>query len=328
MTPALSAFLEEWENESPTVLVHTSGSTGQPKPLRVEKERMRASARMTCGFLGIQAGDTALLCMPLEYIAGKMMVVRAVEWGLRLVEVPPSGHPLASLPPDCHIDFAAMVPLQVWNSLNVPQERECLRRIRHLLIGGGAIDARLEVQLRDFPHHVWSTYGMTETLSHIALRRLSGPRASSYYTPLPDVSLGQTAEGCLTIHAPRVCSGTLETHDIVGMQPDGSFQIIGRLDNVICSGGIKLQTEQIEAALHSEWKDGFMITSVPDERLGEAVVLLTTRPVDSDLLRSLLPNPYWMPRHIFMVGEIPLTGTGKPDRVRGKAIAIQAAGRV
>ena len=205
-------FIEEWNSPSPYVRVKTSGSTGAPKEMLVEKRRMLASARMTCDFLGLQPGDTALLCMSLDYIAGKMMVVRALERGLRLVSVEPSGHPLSSKPTsppspregnfntfpaveaystllpwggDGGGLFAAMVPMQVWNTLQVPEERERLWKVRHLLIGGGAINEQLAEALQDFPGNAWSSYGMTETLSHIALRRLNGPNRSEWYTPLP-----------------------------------------------------------------------------------------------------------------------------------------------
>ena len=188
---SLDEFLEEWNNPSPYVHVQTSGSTGVPKPMSVEKRRMLASARITNDFLGLQSGDTALLCMSLDYIAGKMMVVRALERGLRLLAVEPSGHPLAvaSEQSSSALSFAAMVPLQVYNSLQVPEEKERLQQIRHLIIGGGAIDDALASELKTFPNAVWSTYGMTETLSHIALRRLSGPNASDWYTPFPSVTL-------------------------------------------------------------------------------------------------------------------------------------------
>ncbi len=118
------AFVAEWHNDDPCVVVHTSGSTGAPKPLMVEKRRMEASARITCHFLGLRRGDTALLCLPLDYIAGKMMVVRAITCGLNLIRVEPSGHPLAQV--DAPIDFAAMVPMQVANSLKVTAERNPL----------------------------------------------------------------------------------------------------------------------------------------------------------------------------------------------------------
>ena len=184
----LDEFLHEWNNGEERILVHTSGSTGKPKPIWVEKKRMEASARITCDFLGLSPGDTALLCLPLDYIAGKMMVVRSQVRKLNLLAVPPSAHPLKNVA-DRQIDFAAMVPNQVWKTLQVAEERQRLMRIRHIIIGGGSIDEQLAEQLRGFPNAVWSTYGMTETLSHIALRRLSGCDASQWYTPFPSVQL-------------------------------------------------------------------------------------------------------------------------------------------
>ena len=201
----LEAFLEEWHNDSPYVKVQTSGSTGAPKPMLVEKRRMLASARRTNDFLGLKPDDTALLCMSLDYIAGKMMVVRSLERGLRLVSVEPSGHPLASDNINGQLDLVAMVPMQVYNSLQVPEERERLKQIKHLIIGGGAIDEALAEELKDFPHDVWSTYGMTETLSHIALRRINGEEASDWYTPFPSVEVSLSEDGCLVIDAPEVC---------------------------------------------------------------------------------------------------------------------------
>ena len=206
----LKDFLEIWGNEKDRVLVHTSGSTGKPKEMWVEKDKMRNSARITCDFLGIQPGDSAFLCLPLDYIAGKMMTVRSIERELRLVCVEPCGHPLSNealqqaTAVDFHtssscsaatilakgIDFAAMVPMQVFNSLSVPAERERLGRIKNLIIGGGAIDEALAAELMTLPEEVavWSTYGMTETLSHIALRRLNGPDASEWYLSLIHIS--------------------------------------------------------------------------------------------------------------------------------------------
>ena len=329
----LEAFLAEWHNDSPTVLVHTSGSTGKPKPMLVEKHRMQASARITCRFLGLHEGDTALLCMPLDYIAGKMMVVRALTCGLQLVSVPPSSHPLATShlsPFPSRIDFAAMVPLQVWNSLQVPEERHRLMHIRHLIIGGGAIDQALASQLADFPHQVWSTYGMTETLSHIALRRLNGPEASDWYTPFDGVALSLTDEGCLVINAPAVHEGPLVTNDIAELSPPATadsprrFRILGRKDNVVCSGGIKIQIEEVERLLRPHLHVPYMITKAPDEKLGEQVVLLTESKTVGDVLalcRLHLPK-YWVPRRILSVDRLPLTETGKPARHEAERMAM------
>ncbi len=242
----LDEFLHEWNNGEERILVHTSGSTGKPKPIWVEKKRMEASARITCDFLGLSPGDTALLCLPLDYIAGKMMVVRSQVRKLNLLAVPPSAHPLKNVA-DRRIDFAAMVPNQVWKTLQVAEERQRLMRIRHIIIGGGSIDEQLAEQLRSFPNAVWSTYGMTETLSHIALRRLSGRDASQWYTPFPSVQLSAGSDGCLIVDAPLVSEHILHTNDIVQFREEQSggscascrqFRILGRKDNVICSGGI------------------------------------------------------------------------------------------
>ena len=324
MAMSLDEFLEEWNNPSPYVHVQTSGSTGAPKPMLVEKQRMLNSARITCDFLGLREGDTALLCMSLDYIAGKMMVVRSIERGLKLTTVAPSGHPLST--PHSPLDFAAMVPMQVYNSLQVPEEKERLMQIRHLIIGGGAIDDALAAALRTFPNHVWSTYGMTETLSHIALRRLNGPEASEWYTPFPSVKVSLNEDHCLVIDAPLVCATRLVTNDIAelssGSVPNMKFRILGRKDNVICSGGIKIQIEEVERQLRPHLQAPFLITKRPDAKFGEVVVLLTegTVPEAKEVCLRILPK-YHQPRVYLHVDQIPLTATGKPARQQAEQLA-------
>ena len=321
---SLEEFLSEWNNDSPFVHVQTSGSTGAPKPMLAEKRRMLASARITNDFLGLHEGDTALLCMSLDYIAGKMMVVRSMERGLKLFTVEPSGHPLnhcQSAIDDCKIDFAAMVPMQVYNTLQVPEERERLMGIRHLIIGGGAIDDALGAELKNFPNAVWSTYGMTETLSHIALRRLSGPEASDWYTPFPSVQVSLSDEGCLVIDAPEVCPECLVTNDIAEISTQG-FRILGRKDNVICSGGIKIQIEEVERHLRPFLRAPYLISKRPDPKFGEVAVLLTEDSVDEarQVCERVLPK-YHLPRHYLHVDHLPLTETGKPARQQAAGIA-------
>ena len=309
----LNDFLDEWNNPKNTVEVHTSGSTGVPKCIQVEKQRMLNSARITCDFLGLEAGDTALLCMPLDYIAGKMVVVRSIERQLRLTTVEASGHPLKNITNS--FDFAAMVPMQVYNSLQVAEEREKLRTIKHLIIGGGPINDDLQQQLSRFPNNVWSTYGMTETLSHIALRRLNGENASLWYTPFNTVSISLNTNGCLVIEAPLVHEGRLETHDRAEIR-DGKFRILGRLDNVINSGSIKIQAEEVEEKLRPHIKMPYLISKCSDEKFGEVVVLLTECPDLSfvkEICCNVLPK-FWQPKHYLYTSHIPLTGTGKPAR--------------
>ena len=319
------AFVDEWNNDSAYVEVKTSGSTGEPKRMLVEKRRMLNSARITCDFLGLKPGDTALLCMSTDYIAGKMMVVRSIERRLKLIEVPPSGHPLDNGPwsmVNGQLSFAAMVPMQVYNSLQVPAEKERLMAIRHLIIGGGAIDEAMEAELRSFPNAVWSTYGMTETLSHIALRRISGPEASEWYTPFPTVKLSTNDEGCLVIDAPEVCAQMLVTNDIVELKPDGRFRIRGRKDNVICSGGIKIQIEEVEQALKKYVRVPYIISKRKDPKFGEIVVLLTegdTAQVQT-ICQQVLPK-YHQPKLYLKIDKIPLTETGKPARKEAEELA-------
>lgn len=311
----LFLFLAEWFDESPTLQVQTSGSTGTPKILSVRKDRMMESARMTCEFLQLQAGDAALLCMPLQYIAGKMMVVRALVAGLNLIVRTPSGHPLADV--QTPLRFAAMVPLQVYNTLQVPAEKERLCRTDILIIGGGAVEAGWEAEIRRLPGEVYSTYGMTETLSHIALRRLNGRHASPHYKPFPSVRLSLSAEGTLAIDAPLVCEERLITNDVAELHPDGTFTILGRKDNIINSGGIKIQAEEVEEILRPVIPVPFAITSTPDSKLGEAVVLLIEETKELEEIKQKIPlllTKYRQPRQIRVVNAIPLTGTGKIDR--------------
>ena len=319
----LDEFVSDWQSDSPTLLVHTSGSTGKPKPMLVEKRRMEASARITCGFLGLRAGDTALLCMPLDFIAGKMVVVRSLVWGLQLVAVEPSGHPLKGLTESP--TFAAMVPMQVYNSLKVEEERRLLRDIKHLIIGGGAINRDMAEELRGFPNAVWSTYGMTETLSHIALRRLSGAEASEWYEPFDGVGVTTSADGCLVIDAPAVCAQPLVTNDIAEIAPDGRrFRIRGRRDNVVCSGGLKLQIEEMEARLQPHLNVPYMISKRPDDKFGEAVVLLAvTDDMESvcEVCRKHMPR-YEQPRYFLAVSELPMTSTGKPARAEAMKLCV------
>lgn len=329
----LADFLREWnDKEVDELIVHTSGSTGKPKPMRVKKLQMENSARMTCRFLGLKNGDTALLCLPLRYIAGKMMAVRSVVGALELWPMAPDNHPLKNLnvPPV----FAAMIPMQVRCTIEVPKEAALLREIRHLIIGGGAIDADLAALLRNFPHEVWSTYGMTETLSHIAMRRLNGPEASEWYTPLEDVRIRLSSENTLVIEAPKVCDGELVTNDVAELNAKGQFRICGRKDNVINSGGIKIQIEEVEKKLRLHISHPFFISSIPDPKYGEIVVMLLETGELSESERCRLNGrldetcrdhleKYHCPKAYVYLPALPYTETGKPDRATARKMAEQ-----
>ena len=322
----LARFLGQWRSPEACVPVDTSGSTGAPKRLPADKRRMAQSARRTCAFLGLEPGDRILLAMPLRYIAGKMVVVRALVCGLDLVPVEPCLAPFARLDAPCAL--APVTPMQAWESLADPRARDMLFASRHLLLGGGPVSAELARRLSGAPCQAWSSYGMTETLSHVALRRVNGPGASEWYEPLPGVALSRTAEGTLCISAPAVCRETLATNDLCEMDARGRFRILGRRDNVVGTGGVKVQIEAVEALLEAAMRAPFCIAGVQDPRLGEKIVLLHEEEASPAELearaRKLLPR-HWVPRAFFKVEAVPRTGTGKPARKEARELAERLA---
>lgn len=308
-------FLKEWFSDSATIKVKTSGSTGTPKDMNVEKKRMMQSAVLTCSFLNLKPQDKALLCMPMQYIAGKMVVVRSLVCGLDLYPVTPSGNPFKDM--NTVFDFAALVPLQVFNTLAQPTELKQLKAVKNLIIGGGAVDSKIEAVLKDFPYNVYSTYGMTETLSHIALRKINGEEASSHYIPFSSVTLSLSEDNTLIIDAPLVAEHRLHTNDVVEMTDEGHFRIVGRVDNIINTGGIKVQTEEVERVLKDYIDIPFAIASLPDTKFGEIIVLVSEQYIDIDLLVNIEPN-YYIPKKNILIDKIPMTETSKIDRTHLK----------
>lgn len=314
-------FLEQWSNNSATLNLQTSGSTGEPKIISVEKEKMKMSAQQTNSFLTLNAGDKALLCMPLQYIGAKMMVVRSLIGDFELIVRKPSGNPLVDV--DIVLDFAAMTPQQVYNSLQIAEEKEKLLQIKYLIIGGAAIDPALEKEIQSFPNVVYSTYGMTETLSHIALRRLNGANRSEYYIPFSSVNLSLSQQGTLIIKAPFAYENEVVTNDVAEINPDGSFRVLGRIDNVINTGGVKVQIEIVESKLKDYFFFPFVITSISNPKFGEIIVLLTEQELDESnrsILKQVL-SKYEQPKHIWRVNKIPVTDNGKIKREECKRLA-------
>lgn len=306
-------FLAEWWADSPTVALHSSGSTGTPKYFDAPKEFLCASARASLAAFGLHAGCRALLCLPLRYIAGKMMVVRALLGGWELVTAEPSSAPL---PADACFDFAALVPLQAARTLEQADGRERLERIGTLLLGGGFIDAALEERLQGLSHcRVYASYGMTETYSHIALRRVNGAERSAAYTPLAGVSVTLSAAETLCITAPHLGIRRMETNDRAALTPAGSFRILGRRDAVINSGGIKIQAEDIERHLAARGITALVLPA-PHPQLGECVALLWEgSATEAELQAALTDLPrYHHPKVLRHVTALPRTATGKIRR--------------
>lgn len=302
-------FLRHWYSNEKTLSVQTSGSTGSPKVFDIEKEKMLNSARMTGNFLHLTPGDTALLCLPVEYISGKMMVVRAILFKMKLITSTPSVQALAHL--NEPVDFAALTPLQVENSLDK------IPLIKKLIIGGAAVSNRLQSQLKGLPTEVYETYGMSETLSHIALKQLN-PKAESYFQLFEGISIGKDHRGCLTIDAPQLNNETLYTNDLVEIKDAHQFKFIGRTDNIINSGGAKISPEELEAYLKGKIPNEAVFIGLEDYMLGEKLVLVIEGENDERMKQFLFHLPYkksfHKPREIIFVSEIPRTANGKLDR--------------
>ncbi|WP_332027838.1 AMP-binding protein [Kaistella sp.] len=278
------SFLKEWHSGTPTVSVQTSGSTGIPKVFEIEKSKMLNSARMTCNFLNLKEGDAALLCLPVEYISGKMMVVRALERKLKLSVATPSAKPVQNL--DVTIDFCAMSPLQVENSLHK------IHFIKNLIIGGAQVSQSLKNKIsqslkdKNTETTVYETYGMSETLSHIALKQIY-PVSEEYFSVFKGIEIALDERRCLKISAPALHPEILQTNDLVELKDDRHFKFLGRIDNVINSGGLKIHPEELESLLHRYIPREAAFLGVNDEKLGQKLVLVIEGEQNKDLTSQL-----------------------------------------
>ena len=284
---------------------------------------MRASASMTGKFLNLTRGDTALLCLPIRYIAGKMMLVRASVLGLKLGLVKPGTNLLQSITKP--VVFSAMVPNQVFHSIDQ------LAKVETLLIGGGPVSPEMEASLRSLPGRIFHTYGMTETITHVALRRLNGLDRQELFYALPGVSFSVDERECLVIEAPAIVRDKVVTNDLVALKSKSAFGWLGRYDHVINSGGIKIIPETVERKLAACISERFFVAGIPDPELGERLVLVVEHAGDCEAwrisfrekARTLLPS-YHLPKAIYCLGDFMATETGKTHRIHTLDKALNA----
>jgi len=308
----LYLFLNEWFSATDYIRVQTSGSTGEPKSIEMPKMLMIRSAERTISYFGLQKGSRLLLSLPCHYIAGKMMVVRAIVGQMNLVTVDPAGN-FDLLQNEC-VDLGAMVPNQLIKLLEHNFGKDKLQNIRNLLVGGSAISKATEEQISKLTNRVVSTYGMTETASHIAIRELSGNRKTEFYHCLPGISVSLGKNGCLQILHPEFDEPLL-TNDLAEVQSETTFCILGRADSVIISGGVKYSPELIEKKLENLISQRFIISSIPDEKLGEKLVLIIEgKPFNTILLEQKIIeilSKYERPGSIFFQEKLHETASGK-----------------
>ena len=319
-SPETAAFIEEYYNDLPYVIAHTSGSTGAPKEIKLLKSDMKASAQLTNNHFGLNKDSLLYLNLSPSYIAGKMMLVRALELGAKIIEEKPSNTPLADYNCSEGISLGAFVPSQVKYLINNPEK---LVIFDNIIIGGGKIPNRLERWLAEQGIRAFCTYGMTETCSHVALAPVG--TSPQPFSAIGNITFSTDDRNCLVIHAPHFSQEEIITNDIVNLISPTQFQWCGRIDNVINTGGIKVFPEEIEPIIGEVITNvRFFVTSQPSEKWGEELVLAleyTTlqdgitktgdiRPDFIEKLKLKLP-PHAIPRRYIAVSKFKETSSGK-----------------
>lgn len=319
---SIGNFLLDWLDTKDYIIAKTSGSTGTPKAIKLPKQAMVNSAIATGDFFKLESGNSALLCLPCTYIAGKMMLVRALILGLALDYVQPTATPKIKTNKTYH--FCAMVPLQLANVID-----QCAT-IKQLIVGGSKVEMSLLKQLKNKPLSVCETYGMTETITHVAVKPIPTKiqKGSDYFKALPKVQFAQDKRNCLIINAPHVLDEAIITNDVVELKSKTEFYWLGRYDNVINSGSIKLYPEQIEQKLKDTIKERFIVSSEPDNTLGEQLIVIIENPSESiefifERVKSLKTlTKFEVPRKIYNIPKFPETASGKIQRQKTLKLVI------
>jgi O-succinylbenzoic acid--CoA ligase len=315
----IGEFLLAWLNDAALIEVKTSGSTGSPKLISLRKQYMVNSAIATGQFFDLKEGDSALLCLSAAYIAGKMMLVRAMILGLELDYIQSSSEPLSTT--SKYYDFCAMVPLQVQNSIDQ------LKRIKTLIVGGAPMSYELKGKLKEVSTMIFETYGMTETITHVAVKQINNidfaqlGNKQNTFVALPNISFYIDDRNCLCIKAPKISDASIITNDVVELRSESEFHWLGRFDNVINSGGVKLHPEVIEEKLSSFLENRFFVAGLPDIKFGERLVLVVEGLISNEQLLEQIKldstfSPFEIPKNIFVLPNFLETETGKIHRIK------------
>ena len=318
------SFIKEWLPGKRSFTLHTSGSTGTPKEITLTREQFSTSANRTIIKLKLSEKNVALICLDTKYIAGKMMLVRALEANMRIVAAEPSSNPLKNI--SAQPDFGAFVPLQLDEIFKDEDSIKKLNQFQSIIVGGTSVSTSLLEKIKTLSCAVYATYGMTETVSHIALQKLTGIDAQDYFETLPDVKIKTDERDCLVIELPGF-SEPIITNDIVKIIDHSGFKILGRYDNIINSGGVKLMPEIIEKKIEPLLKNqSFFVTGVSDERLGQKLVLIVEGNDRTGLMHTLklALSAYEIPKEIFYLDQFVRTETQKINRLKTVEKALKS----
>jgi O-succinylbenzoic acid--CoA ligase len=323
------SFLATWVNENNQLFeINTSGSTGTPKTIAHKRASMIASAQRTCDFFSLQENDTALLALPVTHIGGRMMLVRSKVRKLRLICIEPKANPLLGFSSTLKIDFAAFTPMQLFRILEDDDTAAYLENFQTIILGGGEISELLKTKIQTIAASVYETYGMTETVSHIALKKVNGADQTNHFSCLGGIEIATDNRGCLIVKAAALLDEILVTNDLVHLIDQQHFEWLGRIDNTINTGGIKIQAEEIERKLKSFVENRFFITSEKDAQLGERVILVLEQneltSIEKEKLQALFTthlSAYEKPKAMYHTPTFTETENGKINR---KATLVNA----
>ena len=310
----INQFLREWFSTDSHVVVKTSGSTGNPKNIHLRKDFMINSALATGRYFQLGENTKALCCLPIKFIAGKMMLVRALTLGWDIDVIESTANPLQEITKE--YDFSAMVPLQLRNSISK------IDQIKTLIVGGGVVSRDLKKAIQTIDTNCYATYGMTEAITHIAVKKLnkftqSELESESVYKTLPDVTISKDKRSCLVIRAPKISDENIITNDVIELISKSEFNWKGRLDHVINSGGVKLHPEEIEQKLSNTIYSRFFVAGILDEILGEKCILVIegeNYPITKKHFSML--SRFEIPKTIFFIPKFIETGSGKIQRLK------------
>lgn len=327
-------FMSSWLDGQTQFTLHTSGSTGTPKDILIARSQLSSSALMTGAALDLPAGTKALVCLNVSYIAGVMMLVRGLELGWELSIIEPVSNPLMDMDWDVSFDFVSMVPLQLAACLTNEKTKNHVNNLGKILLGGAPVDVSLQKQINELDVPVYQSYGMTETVSHVALKKLNFPVKEDDYTVLPDIAFGLDERGCLFLSGAVTNGEKIQTNDLVDITSETTFNWLGRIDNVINSGGVKIVLDKVDEVVAEvfyelRYNNNFFSWYETDEKLGQKLILIvqeTDHPVSAtvilDEIRKRI-SAYETPKHVYFAVEFIKTPTDKIDKRQTALLVLE-----
>ncbi|MFT7249360.1 MAG: O-succinylbenzoic acid--CoA ligase [Arcticibacterium sp.] len=321
-------FVLLWESGVQTLEVQTSGSTGEAKIIKLNRNQILASVEQTKNAFHLNEEHLFICNLSINHIAGKLMIIRALTLNSELIVIHPEGDFIKNLGNQTYLlhrnagkVFFAFVPLQLEKILRTSDGYDILHKAKAIIVGGAAVNSHLLQKIKDLKVPVYATYGMTETVTHVAIKKLNGTEPDPYFTVLEGTEIRLNKLACLVVKNTATDNKWLDTNDLTKLITDKSFSLLGRLDNVINSGGLKLNLDLIEHKIDSILSHNipFFCFGLPDEHLGQKLVLcLESDRKDTTILGQLknqMPK-FNSPKEVLVFKKFERTLSGKIDKTK------------